>query len=87
MQDKDCPGKESFAVELRVLANERPGLLSELLEAFAKFQAKVTSANAKTTLNNKTECNFEIETKNLKELEELLSRLKAIKGVQLVERT
>ncbi|MBS3058649.1 MAG: bifunctional (p)ppGpp synthetase/guanosine-3',5'-bis(diphosphate) 3'-pyrophosphohydrolase [Candidatus Diapherotrites archaeon] len=80
-------GKESFAVELRVLANERPGLLSELLEAFAKFQAKVTSANAKTTLNNKTECNFEIETKNLKELEELLSRLKAIKGVQLVERT
>ncbi|MDO8647170.1 MAG: HD domain-containing protein [Candidatus Diapherotrites archaeon] len=83
----DIKGKGSFSVALKINAVEKPGLLSELLNVFAKFQARVSSANAKTTLNKMAECNFEIEIKNLKELEQIMEKVQAIKGVQTVSRS
>jgi GTP pyrophosphokinase len=79
-------GKENFKVAVKILATEKPGLLSELLNTFAKFNTKVISANAKTTLNKNIECSFELETKNLKALEEIMKKAQSIKGVQKVER-
>jgi len=82
----DVKGKGNFAVSIRIIAAEKPGLLSETLSVFAKANARVLSANAKTTLNNLTEGNFEIEIKNIKELEQIMQKIQNIKGVQKVER-
>lgn len=82
----EIKGKGNFAVAIKILAVEKPGLLSELLNVFSKFNARVTSASAKTAFNKITECNFEIETRNLKELEQIMQKIQAIKGVQAATR-
>jgi len=82
----DVKGKGKFTVSISIVAVEKPGLLSEILGTLAKAGARVISANAKTMQNNVAECSFEIETKSLKELEQIMQKMGSIKGVQKVER-
>ncbi len=81
----DLKQKLDYSVELQVVANERAGLLSEILNAFSAHNITVLDAKAKFD-REKANCTFKIETKNLAELEKTIQKLNTIQSVEKVER-
>ena len=79
-------GKESFEVNIEVLASESPGMLSELLRALTQSQIRIQSANALKEKNQQVLCRFQLQTKDLKELEKIFERIQKVKGVSTVKR-
>ncbi|MFH0714894.1 MAG: TGS domain-containing protein [Candidatus Diapherotrites archaeon] len=79
-------GKGSFEVNIEVLAGDNPGMLSELLRALTQSQVRIQSANALKETNKQVLCRFQLQTKDLKELEKIFERIQKVKGVSTVKR-
>jgi GTP pyrophosphokinase len=77
--------KGLFNVAIRVLAQDQPALLTELLTIFSQRGAKVSAARAKNS-NQLTECYFELEIKDLTQLQPIMETLSKHKWVKMVER-
>ena len=76
--------KESFAQKIRFYVNamERSGLLADLLHNIANVGFEVKEAKAKLTGPQDMECQFLVVPRSLKHLEELVKRVKKVKGVR-----
>lgn len=77
--------KELFEVSIRVLAQDQPAILTELLTIIANKGGKVSGTRARNT-NQMTECAFELEIKDLNQLEPILNALSAHKWVKNASR-
>ncbi len=74
-----------YSVELQVLTKERPGILQDILEIFSDNKITVINANANLK-GDTTHCIFRIETKNLKELENTIEKIRKTQSVISVQR-
>ena len=81
----DSKKKAEYFVELQLVASDRVGLLKDILEVFTAGNLAILNAKAKLK-GNKTNCSFQIETRNLTELEKTLERLREIDSVITADR-
>ena len=80
-------GKGNFLVELKIdSSNDKPGMLSDLLQIFSNKNIKIKSIDARVLDSKKTRGLFTIETKDLVNLEKLMNELSQIKWITNVER-
>ncbi|MBS3167401.1 bifunctional (p)ppGpp synthetase/guanosine-3',5'-bis(diphosphate) 3'-pyrophosphohydrolase [Candidatus Woesearchaeota archaeon] len=71
-------------VNLKVLANERVGILTELLNVITTMKLNIDSAKAKNSGNQTVACYFGVLVENLNKLKLLIKRLEKIKSVKTV---
>jgi GTP pyrophosphokinase len=76
----------TYAIELEVVSDDRPGLLADLTQAIAGEGSNIRRIEARSDEGRKGYVSVSIETSDLKHLEKILSRLKAVAGVREVIR-
>jgi GTP pyrophosphokinase len=72
--------------KIRVIAQDRPGLLAGLSKAIAAVDVNISQAKAWTTGDYQGIAQFEVMVKNLDHLNELMHSLEKVGGVLAVER-
>lgn len=78
--------KGNYDVSIKIISDNRPGILPEILNAITAFNSTINETNAKLLPNNTMTSTINIKAKNLQSLEKLLERLAKIKGVKRAER-
>src|SRR6476646_7825265 len=76
----------TYAIELDVVSDDRPGLLADLTQAIAGEGSNIRRIEARADEGRKGYVSVSLETSDLKHLEKILSRLKAVTGVREVIR-
>ena len=74
-------GKAKYNVEIQVLANDRQGLLSDLIKKIDETKALLMGVNTKTTKQRVAILDISIEIENLDELNKLLKALRTVDSV------
>lgn len=78
--------KPVYPVYLRVLSVDRPGLLADVTTAIASTNTNISSVVAKSTKTGKAVNEFKMNVKNKEHLDQIISRIKKVKGVISVDR-
>jgi guanosine-3',5'-bis(diphosphate) 3'-pyrophosphohydrolase len=79
-------GEFKRPVSLRVLTQDRPGLLAEISQAFSKRGVNISQANCRATGDDRAVNTFEVTISDLKQLTELMRSIERLSGVYSVER-
>ena len=75
-----------YAIELDVVTDDRPGLLADLTQAIAGEGSNIRRIEARSAEDLKGYVSVSLETSDLKHLEKIVARLKAVSGVREVIR-
>jgi guanosine-3',5'-bis(diphosphate) 3'-pyrophosphohydrolase len=78
--------KAIHAVRVRVVCNDKKGLLAEISSTLASSEVNIIRADVATTEDKKAICNFELEVNDLKHLQNAFRALTKLKNVIKVER-
>ncbi len=78
--------KENYSVEIELLANDRSGLLVDILTALKETKAKLMGVNTKTTKERIAIIDINIEVENIEELNKVLKSLRKVDSVYEVRR-
>lgn len=78
--------KESYNVNIEVLANDRNGLLVEILNSIKETKAKLMGVNTKTTKERIAIIDLNIEVENIEELNKVIKVIKKVDSVYEVRR-
>lgn len=79
-------GEFKRPVSLRVLTQDRPGLLAEISQAFSKRGVNISQANCRSTGDDRAVNTFEVTISDLKQLTDLMRSIERLSGVYSVER-
>lgn len=82
----DSSPEASRMVRIRVVSHDVAGLLKDMSEVFATHAINIHNAQARTTKDLKAICTFDVSIKDTKQLSEVMSALKKLKGVMGVSR-
>jgi GTP pyrophosphokinase len=78
--------KASYAIELEVATEDRPGLLADVTQAIAGEGSNIRRIEARVEETREATVSVSLETSDLKQLEKIVSRIRAIAGVKDVVR-
>ena len=78
--------KESYNVTIQILANDRTGLLVEILNIINTSRAKLMGVNTKTTKEKIAIMDLNIEIENIEELNKLIRNIKKVDSIYEVRR-
>ena len=78
--------KASYAIELEVLSDDRPGLLADLTQAIAGEGSNIRRIEARSEDDRRGYVSVALDTSDLKQLEKIVNRLKSVPGVREVVR-
>ncbi len=78
--------KQTFSVGVRATCRDKKGLLSELSNVIYSLGINTTYVNVDATPGNYAICNFQLDVKDLKQLNLVISELHKLKSVSSVER-
>lgn len=84
--NKEGIGNSSRVVRVQVIAQDIPGLLKLMSEAFSVQGINIESAQIKTTRDKKANCNFDISVKDSGQLNQAIFELQKLKGIISVSR-
>ncbi|MBC8457527.1 MAG: bifunctional (p)ppGpp synthetase/guanosine-3',5'-bis(diphosphate) 3'-pyrophosphohydrolase, partial [Deltaproteobacteria bacterium] len=81
------PSKEDiFLAELRVTSVDKKGILADTSAIMTQKNANIVQAEVKTTMDQKGIALFTIEVENYKQLQDIITAIKKVKNVLVVER-
>ena len=80
--DKDY----AYAVRLRVSADDKKGLLSDISSSISASKANIVSARITTSPDKSATSIFEIEIQNASQLQKIVKSILKLKGVKSVDR-
>lgn len=80
------PKKSKFEGEIRILANDRKGILNDLTHMIAVQKININGINARKSKDGMTHINLLIEVNDISELTDLMKKLRSIPGVEDVFR-
>ena len=83
----DVKGEFRRPVNVRVIANDRPGILAAITATFSEAGINISQANCRSTGDEKAVNTFEISITDLKQLTVVIKNIARIDGVYSVERT
>ena len=78
--------KGSYSAEIEILANDRSGLLRDLIKQIENTKSKIMGVNTRTTKNSIAIINIIVEVENISELNKLLNLFRKIESVYEVNR-
>ena len=78
--------KETYQVEIEVLANDRSGLLVDTLNALKETKAKLMGVNTKTTKERIAIMDVSVEIENIDELDKVQKAIRKVDSVYEVRR-
>jgi GTP diphosphokinase / guanosine-3',5'-bis(diphosphate) 3'-diphosphatase len=78
--------KDIYLARLKVTSVDKKGILADISSIMSQRDANIIQAEVKTTMDKKGVSFFTIEVKNFKQLEGIISAIKKIKEVLIVER-
>ncbi len=81
--------KDDFTrpITLKVLCDDKPGILADMSMSFSEEKINITQAHCRPADDHKRAVNiFKVEVKGIEQLNQLVRRLKRVKGVVSVER-
>ena len=78
--------KENYNVNIQVLANDRNGLLVDVLNTLKETKAKLMGVNTKTTKERIAILDLNIEIENIEELNKVIKLIKKVDSVYEVRR-
>ena len=73
-------------VSIRIIAHDRPGILSIISKSINKAGINIRSASAKSTIDRKGDFNFEIEVSDHSELLKVINSIESLKEIVSVVR-
>ncbi len=76
----------SYAIDLEVISDDRPGLLADITQAIAGENSNIRRIEARTDETTRPFIAVSLETSDLKHLEKILARLNRVEGVREVIR-
>ncbi len=79
-------GTENYSVSIKVRAADRSNLLADILSAMTSEKVGVNSTNAKLNPDGSVSCFFNVNIKNLGQLEKLIKKVERVQSVLRVER-
>jgi len=82
----DIAAKEAYSATLRVTSMERKGILADISAIISQKDANIIHAEVKTTVDNKGIAFFTLEVESYKQLQDIVSAIKKVKNVLVVER-
>ena len=77
---------EIYKVDIEVLANDRTGLLVDVLTAIKEAKAKLVGVNTKTTKEHIAIIDVSVEVENIQELNQILKAIRKVDSVYDVRR-
>ncbi len=81
------PGKAAERdVKVRIISDDRPGLLADLSQTIRDQSANITHAQISLTKDKKAMCLFSVAIHDLSQLRNIISKIEGISGVISVER-
>lgn len=83
VEDIDDEIKENFDVVLKIIGEDKEGMLGQITQAIGSNSMKRISVDS---LGNVFEANILMKIKDLKELNKLFAKLLTIKGIKSVEK-
>ena len=78
--------KDTYKVDIEALANDRTGLLVDVLTAIKETKAKLVGVNTKTTKEHIAIMDISVEVENIQELNQILKAIRKIDSVYDVRR-
>jgi GTP pyrophosphokinase len=78
--------KASYGIELEVVAEDRPGLIADVTQAIAGEGSNIRRIEARVGEAGEGTVSVSLETSDLKQLEKILGRIRAVTGVRDVIR-
>ena len=78
--------KENYNVNIEILANDRNGLLVDILNVVKETKAKLMGVNTKTTKERIAIMDLNIEVENIEELNKVIRAIKKVDSVYEVRR-
>jgi len=78
--------KGSYSVEIEVLANDRAGLLRDIIKQLDNSKAKLMGVNTRTTKTSIAIINVLVEVENISELNKLVNQFRNVESVYEVNR-
>jgi len=82
----DAAAKDAYPATLRVTSVERKGILADISTIISQKDANIIHAEIKTTVDNKGISVFTLEVEDYKQLQDIVSAIKKVKNVLIVER-
>lgn len=82
----DLSKKMERTVKIRIICEDRPGLLADMSQAIRTQNVNITSAQIGTTKDKKAVCHFTIVIADLSGLKKVISLLEGVPGVTSVTR-
>lgn len=76
-----------YITEIQVKADDRDGLLSEIMELIIETKTYLCAVNAKTVKNNIAVINVKIKISDIEHLKELMKKIRKLQGVLEIYRT
>ena len=78
--------KENYNVNIEVLANDRNGLLVDILNSIRDSKANLMGVNTKTTKDRIAIIDLNVEVENIEELNKVIRVIKKVDSVYEVRR-
>jgi GTP pyrophosphokinase len=78
--------KGSYSVEIEIFANDRNGLLRDIIKQFDNSKARLMGVNSRTTKTNIAIINVLVEVENISELNKLVNQFRNVESVYEVNR-
>jgi len=75
-----------YPVKIKIVADDRPNLVSDIMLIFSSLKITVSAVNARTDKNNIANIDVTISITNLDQLQEIIQKIKKIKSVLIVKR-
>ena len=82
----DHVDSETYPVKIRIISQDRVGLLADVVSNISKFGANILNATSETRENKMVDSLFTIGVENTSHLEKILSAVRKVKRVQDVKR-
>ncbi len=73
-------------MKVRVVCEDRPGLLADMSKVIREQEANISSAHIGTTKDKKAVCLFSLSVQDANHLRKIISKLEGVNGVISVER-
>ena len=84
--EQEQSGESSYLTEIKILANDRKGLLAEIAGAISELKILITGINSKILKDNTAVVNIKMEINSTEEINQIIRKMKNIQGVFDVER-
>ena len=75
-----------YPVKVKIIADDRPNLLSDIMLIFSSFKISVSAIHAVTDKNYTTNIDITLSINNLAQLQEIIKKIKKVKGIITTKR-